>query len=39
MAFDDLTPYSDEFDDASSLSRWSRIFETEGWNNDVTDGP
>lgn len=28
---DDLATLSDEFDDASSLSRWQRRYDTEGW--------
>lgn len=28
---DDLTPLSDEFENASTLSSWSRVYETEGW--------
>lgn len=36
-AYDDLTLLSDEFDDASSLSNWQRIHETEGWNNDMLE--
>lgn len=36
-AFDDLTIFSDEFDDPGSLSHWSRIYETEGWGNDVLE--
>ena len=31
---DDLTPLSDEFDDATTLADWTRIHETEGWNAD-----
>ncbi|EDY84418.1 hypothetical protein VDG1235_4049 [Verrucomicrobiia bacterium DG1235] len=31
---DDLTPLSDEFEDASSLASWSRIYESEGWGAD-----
>ncbi|WP_309005038.1 hypothetical protein [Pelagicoccus sp. SDUM812005] len=31
---DDLSTLSDEFEAASSLSNWSRIFETEGWGAD-----
>ena len=36
-AFDDLTVMSDEFDDAGSLVHWSRIYQTEGWNNNVLE--
>lgn len=36
-ALDDLTMISDEFDDAASLGHWSRIHESEGWNNDVLE--
>src|SRR5262245_60050580 len=31
---DDLTALSYEFDDAVTLSQWSRIHQTEGWGND-----
>lgn len=31
---DDLTPLSDEFENASSLSSWTRLFEAEGWGAD-----
>ncbi|MDQ8198413.1 hypothetical protein QEH56_09655 [Pelagicoccus enzymogenes] len=31
---DDLRALSDEFDNASSLAAWSRIFEVEGWGAD-----
>ncbi|MEL6896295.1 MAG: hypothetical protein AAFP90_09350, partial [Planctomycetota bacterium] len=31
---DDLSPLSDEFDNAADISQWSRIHETEGWNAD-----
>jgi len=31
FASDDLTPLSDEFDDASTLSRWQRVYVVEGW--------
>ncbi|MBK1875435.1 hypothetical protein [Pelagicoccus mobilis] len=34
VAGDDLTPLSDEFEDAASLSEWSRIYQTEGWGAD-----
>ena len=36
-AHDDLTASSDEFDDARSLARWSRIHRVEGWGNDVLE--
>lgn len=29
---DDLTPFSDEFNDASTLSQWKRVYAVEGWN-------
>ncbi|HAV64502.1 MAG TPA: hypothetical protein DCY13_19305 [Verrucomicrobiales bacterium] len=35
FALDDLTALSDEFDSAGSLANWSRIYQTEGWNNNV----
>ncbi|HEX9501371.1 MAG TPA: hypothetical protein VGA10_06940, partial [Thermoanaerobaculia bacterium] len=31
MAADDLTPLSDEFNDASTLSQWKRVYVVEGW--------
>ncbi|MDQ8184561.1 hypothetical protein [Pelagicoccus sp. SDUM812002] len=31
---DDLSPLSDEFENAASLSNWSRVFRTEGWGAD-----
>jgi len=31
---DDLMPLSDEFNDPSSLSDWSRVYESEGWGAD-----
>lgn len=34
-AGDDLTPLSDEFDDAGSLSQWRRIYQVEGWGNNA----
>lgn len=34
-AGDDLTPLSDEFDDAGSLSQWRRIYQAEGWGNNA----
>lgn len=30
----DLSPLSDEFDDAASMTNWQRVHEVEGWNND-----
>jgi hypothetical protein len=30
-ASDDLTPLSDEFNDASTLSRWQQVYQVEGW--------
>lgn len=33
----DLVYLSDEFDDAGTLSHWSRIYQTEGWNNNVLE--
>jgi hypothetical protein len=32
LASDDLTPLSDEFNDASTLSKWQRVYAVEGWN-------
>ena len=32
LAADDLTPLSDEFNDASTLPQWKRIYVVEGWN-------
>jgi hypothetical protein len=32
FAADDLTPLTDEFNDASTLSRWQRVYLVEGWN-------
>lgn len=34
---DDLTPLSDEFDDAGSLSQWQRIYQVEGWGNNALE--
>lgn len=34
VAADDLTPLSDEFNDASTLSQWQRVYAVEGWNAD-----
>ena len=31
VAADDLTPLSDEFNDASTLSQWKRVYVVEGW--------
>jgi hypothetical protein len=31
FAADDLTPLSDEFNDASTLSKWQRVYLVEGW--------
>jgi hypothetical protein len=31
FASDDLTPLSDEFNDASTLSQWKRVYIVEGW--------
>jgi len=33
----DLVYLSDEFDDASTISNWSRIYQVEGWNNNVLE--
>ena len=33
----DLSQLSDEFDDAGSLIHWSRIYQTEGWSNNVLE--
>ena len=33
-ASDDLTPLSDEFNDASTLSQWKRVYQVEGWDAD-----
>jgi hypothetical protein len=30
-AYDDLSVFSDEFDDATSLVRWKSLWQTEGW--------
>ncbi len=32
LAADDLVPLSDEFNDASTLSNWQRVYLVEGWN-------
>jgi hypothetical protein len=34
-AYDDLTILSDEFDAAHSVTNWQRIYQVEGWGNDV----
>lgn len=34
-AYDDLTILSDEFDTAHSVTNWQRIYQVEGWGNDV----
>ncbi len=31
LAADDLTPLSDEFNDAATLSQWKRVYVVEGW--------
>ncbi len=31
LAADDLTPLTDEFNDASTLSQWRRVYAVEGW--------
>jgi len=33
----ELTFMSDEFDDATSVNDWSRIYQTEGWGNNVLE--
>lgn len=33
-AFDDLSPLSDEFDDAASLALWRSVWKAEGWGAD-----
>jgi hypothetical protein len=37
FAFDDLTELSDEFDSASTITNWHRIYQTEGWSNNVLE--
>lgn len=32
FAADDLSPLSDEFDNASTIGNWKRIYQVEGWN-------
>src|SRR5712691_6779730 len=32
LASDDLTPLTDEFDDASTLAQWQRVYLVEQWN-------
>jgi hypothetical protein len=34
-AYDDLTLLSDEFDAAHTLTNWQRIYQVEGWGNNV----
>jgi hypothetical protein len=34
-AYDDLTILSDEFDAAGTLTNWQRIYQVEGWGNNV----
>src|SRR5262245_16902205 len=34
-AYDDLTMLSDEFDAAHTITNWQRIYQVEGWGNDV----
>ena len=36
-ASDDLTAFSDEFDSPATISRWLRIYQTEGWGNNVLE--
>ena len=36
-AYDDLTALSDEFDAPETISRWLRIYQTEGWGNNVLE--
>lgn len=35
LAYDDLTVMSDEFDAAHTRTHWQRIYQVEGWGNDV----
>ena len=35
--FDDLTELSDEFDSASTIANWHRIYQTEGWGNNALE--
>lgn len=35
LAYDDLTALSDEFDAAHTRTNWQRIYQVEGWGNDV----
>lgn len=35
LAHDDLTALSDEFDAAHSVTNWQRIYQVEGWGNNV----
>jgi hypothetical protein len=34
-AYDDLTALSDEFDSASTVTNWQRIYQVEGWGNNA----
>lgn len=34
LAADDLTDLNDDFEDASTLANWQRIYQTEGWGAD-----
>jgi hypothetical protein len=34
-AYDNLTIFSDEFDATHSVTNWQRIYQVEGWGNDV----
>lgn len=34
-AYDDLTPLSDEFDSANTITNWQRIYQIEGWGNNA----
>jgi hypothetical protein len=36
-SYDDLTALSDEFDAAHSVTNWQRIYQVEGWGNDVLE--
>ena len=36
-AYDDLTAFSDEFDAPATINRWLRIYQTEGWSNNVLE--
>ena len=37
FAFDDLTELSDEFDSASTITNWHRIYQIEGWGNNALE--